>query len=29
VVRPGWRMPDVQVRGGTLEQLAVVPIDFI
>jgi hypothetical protein len=24
-----WRMPDIQVRGGTLEQLSVVPIVFV
>jgi hypothetical protein len=24
-----WRMPDVQVRGGTLEAVSVVPVHFV
>jgi len=24
-----WRMPDIQVRGGTLEAISVVPVHFV
>jgi hypothetical protein len=24
-----WRMPDIQVRGGTLEAVSVVPVLFV
>jgi hypothetical protein len=24
-----WRMPDIQIRGGTLETVSVVPVHFV